>query len=270
MSGSGKVFIKPNIDNVLPYQQYLKSVTSFPSHIQPLLFAGGRKLMMQVKDTGYITQEELYTCVSMDGIENLNENTYDMPTIGDTLMDCDVFILDIGIIIWFNECGYGMKIASESIFYHGVTKVMYMNEQRDAYQMCLGLDKNEDYELMNILFGSCQMFGFKLDESSVIKNPDLTQRLYLTFTFVPYYKEFDRHYNEIPENLFFYEWFGINRGDKLIENIFSAVDYCLESKDSIQIENEIVDVRQDSYGMEFDMHSQEIINSLHQGIADDL
>ncbi|KAL6933833.1 uncharacterized protein HGUI_01982 [Hanseniaspora guilliermondii] len=270
MNGSGKVFIKPNIDNVLPYQQYLKSVTSFPSHIQPLLFAGGRKLMMQVKDTGNITQDELYRCVSMDGIENLNENNYEIPHVNNTLIDCDVFILDIGIIIWFNEYGYGMKINSESIFYHGVTKMIIMGEERDAYQMCLELDKNDDYELMNILFGSCKMFGFKLDESNLINNKDLNRRLYLAFTFVPYYKEFDRHYNEIPENLFFYEWFGINRGDKLIENIFSAVDYCLEMKDSIQIDNDVIDLRQDSYNIEFDIHSQEIINNLHQGIADDL
>lgn len=276
-NGSGRVFIKPNIDNVLPYQQYLRSVTSFPSHIQPLLFAGGRKLMLQVKDTGNITQEQLYSCVSRDGIENINENSIEKSKILEGLfLDCDVFVLDFGIIIWFNHYGYGIKITSKNIFYHGVISVNFENSERDAYQMCLSLDKNDDYDLMNILLGSCTIFGLKLDASSLENNKHLSQKLFLNFTFVPYYQEFDRHYNEIPENLFFYEWFGINRGNKLIENIFSAVDSCLEKVDldSQMITNEISDnIRQDSQNtLEFsdEIQPQELINNLNQGFADDL
>ena len=274
--GRGRVFIKPNIDNVLPYQQYLQSVTAFPSHIQPLLFAGGRKLMLQVRDTGNITEEQLYTCISPDGIENLNENDIG-PTkkIDGLLLDCDLFVLDFGIIVWFNQYGYGINLTTHNIFYHGVVSVDFESDIRDAYQMCVSLDKNDDYDLMNILLGSCTIFGLKLDQSSVENNKDFSKKLFLNFTFIPYYKEFDRHYNEVPENLFFYEWFGINRVDKLIENIYSAVDSCLESCDiDSQAACQLTDnFRQDSQNtLEFsdEIQPQEMINNLNKGLTDDL
>ncbi|KAL6928909.1 hypothetical protein ACO0SA_002239 [Hanseniaspora valbyensis] len=278
---SGRVYVKPNIDNVLPYQQYIKSTTTFPSHTLPILFAGGRNLTLKIKDNGHITQEQLYQCIAEDTIGDVNLNVPNGEFDGFGV-DCDFFVLDFGIIIWFNDFGYGIHITSRNIFYHGITEVNNNTTIRQGYSLCLLLDRNLDIELLNTLIGNCKVFGIELDSSTVNTNYEFNSHLYLNFTLVPKFGEFDRHYNAIPENLFFYEWFGVNRGDKLVYNIFDAVERCLEEVDSAEMKEHIgcstvnvetTNSRQNSFStVDFsdDLHQQEVLRSLNHGLADDL
>ncbi|XBW37051.1 hypothetical protein QEN19_002631 [Hanseniaspora menglaensis] len=269
---SQRVYVKPNIDNVLPYQQFLKSTTSFPSHTLPILYAGGRNLTLQIKDNGCITEQELYNHIDAETIGDVNLNV-EKTSFEGTGVDCDIFVLDLGVIIWFNDFGYGINLGSRNIFYHGIIEVIYAGSSNQGYSMCVVLDKKLDTELLNLLLGNCQQFQLQFDWSTANRNCDFDENLYLNFTFVPTIGEFDRHYNTIPESLFFYEWFGINRGEKLISNVFNAVEGCLEEiENSAEYTNSSVS-RQSSFStIDFneDIPQQEVLESLNQGLADDL
>ena len=92
--------------------------------------------MLQVRDTGNITEEQLYTCISPDGIANLNEN--DIGTtkkIDGLLLDCDLLVLDFGIIVWFNHYGCGINLTTHNIVDHRVVRVDVESGRRDNYQM---------------------------------------------------------------------------------------------------------------------------------------
>lgn len=280
-ANSSRVFVKPNIDNVLPYQQFIKSATPFPSHILPILFAGGRNLALKIKDNGHIAQEQLYNYIPRDTI---GEVDFNVPhgTFDGSGIDCDFFVLDIGIIVWFNDFGYGINLTSRNIFYHGITELASTDNLRQGYSVCLSLDREQDAELLNLLIGDCRLFDLHLDESTVSTNYEFKEHLYLNFTFVPKFGEFDRHYNAVPESLFYYEWFGLNRGNKLVNNIYSAVESCLEKVEyEMSKENgtsgannaEATSSRQNSYSMVdfFDeIHQQDVLKSLNRGLADDL
>lgn len=266
------MYIKPNIDNVIPYQQFVKSTTPFPSHTLPILFAGGRNLALHIRDSGYIDQEQLYTCIDRTTI---GETDLNIPTVhfGEKGLDCDVFVLDFGVVIWFNDFGFGIHLVDRNIFYHGLMDVSSTDTTVQGYNMCLILDRHWDAELLNLLIGDCKLFGLQFESSTLSGNRDFSENLYLSFTFVPTVGEFDRHYNAVPESLFFYEWFGINRGDKLVRNIFNAIEKNLEDNDSCSFNMDSANSRQNSYStVDFseDVRQQEVLNSLNCGLADDL
>lgn len=44
----------------------------------------------------------------------------------------------------------------------------------------------------------------------------------------PKYANYDRHYNEQPEDLFTFKEFGLNRGDTMVKNCYAAIETCME------------------------------------------
>lgn len=106
----------------------------------------------------------------------------------------DLFAFNTSFIIWFNGLEKGLEISYLDIPAHAVRK----NQ----------LGQLELYIQMN--------YSNSGDQSPCL----------IEFSFTPKYWENDRYFNQEIEKLFTYEFFGLNKGSKMIFNTFNAIGKC--------------------------------------------
>lgn len=139
----------------------------------------------------------------------------------------DVFVLNTSFIIWFNEFGKGLEISYLNIPAHAVRK-----DLKKKLNLYIQLSFND-----------------KLIE----------------FNLRPKYLENERFFNNEIEKLFTYEFFGLNKGEKMIFNTFNSISYCscLHKSDSDDDDEQL----DDDLNEDIDIYENGINNS---GNADDI
>ncbi|KAH3899971.1 uncharacterized protein SCODWIG_00857 [Saccharomycodes ludwigii] len=214
--------IKPTIENVIPYKQFIANnprIKNIPpdsdQQYLPILYGGGRDYILSLLT---------------DNVFDSNGNTNNCS--GENVQ-CDLFILDSHLIIWFDLIQLGLQIPYSKILYHGYQIVSIMGTNKKS-QLVLSIDieKYEDKHIIEQLFP-----GKIVDLSGSIE-----------FLLDPLYFENDRHYslNGI-ENLFTFSNFGLNRGNNMVTNcntvLSERMEYVDQQSDDLEDEESL-----DMYG----------------------
>ncbi|KAH3675160.1 hypothetical protein WICMUC_002816 [Wickerhamomyces mucosus] len=174
---------KPTFENCDPFTKYQKYTPNEYSFQElPILFGGGRKWILKTGDPHCFQQLPL----------NYHKD-----------FEIDLFVLNIGLIIWFNEIESGVQIPYSCIISNSVR----MNEMEE---MELFLQVTKPGSLLS--FDGCIN---TIDELSTVE-----------VSFIPMFGISQRYYNDQIERLFTYEYFGLNKGEKMIMNSFNAISKC--------------------------------------------
>lgn len=130
-------------------------------------------------------------------ISNCSNNQYlnsIIPEVeGDDEILVDIFVLNTSFIIWFVGFGKGLEISYLNIPAHAVRK-----------------DFAKRLELY-----------IQLSISSNIGTEEIIE-----FSFRPKFLENERFVNDEIERLFTYEYFGLNKGEKMVFNTFNSISHC--------------------------------------------
>ncbi|CCH43552.1 hypothetical protein BN7_3104 [Wickerhamomyces ciferrii] len=156
----------------------------------------------------------------------------------------DLFVLNTSFIIWFNSLDKGIELSYLDIPAHAVRKNNF--------------NKLELYLQLNLEH---------IDEI-------------LELSFRPKYLENERFLNESIEKLFTYEFFGFNKGNKLIFNTFNSIGKCScfhnlpnhdgdDQDDEMDEDPELIDININDY---INDYNDENLNEFYDnsGNADDL
>lgn len=185
--------IKPTVENVIPYNRYKKTqpeingvpMINVPAGDQLLLMGGGRDFILS------LLQDDKHRVV--EGVE--------------------LFILNIGIVLWFEHLEKGIEIPYESIIYHGSVRT----SDTVGHQLALLATLTSDPLICNF---------FQLPESLTTNDECTLSSIEIMLR--PKYSLYDRHYNTEIESLFTFEDFGVNRGDEMVDNCNHSLAACLE------------------------------------------
>ena len=200
-SGCCAVWVKPTVENVVPYKQYRRTQPEMNLSLEQdqnasaldLLLGGGRNLVLSV----------MGGAVGSDG-----QNT-------ECLDPVELFILNHCIVLWFDGLGHGIQIPYSSVLYHASRQVAYRNEGHKL-EILLTLERD------TVLDGLFPRSGHQIMVETGDTPPEFTmQSVELILT--PKYSMYDRHYNTEIETLFTFANFGINRGDDLVNNCNEAL-----------------------------------------------
>lgn len=102
----------------------------------------------------------------------------------------DLFVLNTSLIIWFNDLSKGLEISYLDIPAHALRK-----NQSNQLELYIQINVSHQDELLELSFS-------------------------------PKYWENDRYFNKEIEKLFTYEYFGLNKGTKMIFNTFNSIGKC--------------------------------------------
>lgn len=239
-------YTKPTIENVIPYNRYKRTqplvngipMINIPSNDLPILFGGGRDFLLGL-------------------LETKNEQTIE---------NVQLFILNNGIILWFNQWNKGLEIPYDSVIYHGSIRVD--QDEGHSLEMILTLERditlNELFPIQQKLLPPPQP-----NEEHLLLQHTMSS---IEFTLRPIYSIYDRHYNQEIETLFTFEDFGVNRGDDMVNNCNEAIATCLEQFNNEEEQNDYDDDEDDED--ETNTYYTSINDTLDQldnsGLADDL
>ena len=220
---SNVIYTKPTIENVIPFELYKSTNPSiqlptaslgspqFASYsnttplnpLLPILFGGGRNFTL--------------TRMTDEIVNSFHNNTL---STGATCL-VELFVMDCGVVVWFDQLNMGIQIQYGDLVYHGI-----VNNPNDTRQRLLvNVDVTPGLEVIWEIFGRTTTAGG--DNSSISDANGSNKNIDLLFT--PLYYENDRYYNSDIENLFQYQWFGLNKGNSMIRNINDALDHCVET-----------------------------------------
>lgn len=238
-------YTKPTIENVIPYNRYKRTQPSvngipminIPSNDLPILFGGGRDFLLGL-------------------LETKNEQTIE---------NVQLFILNNGIILWFNHWNKGLEIPYDSVIYHGSIRV----DQDEGHSLEMILTLERDITL-NELFPIQQKLQQPPSEEHLLLQHTMSS---IEFTLRPIYSIYDRHYNQEIETLFTFEDFGVNRGDDMVNNCNEAIATCLEQFNNEENDDDDNDEEEEDED-ETNTYYTSINDTLDQldnsGLADDL
>lgn len=230
--------IKPTIENVVPFSVYKKT--------QPRQLNNSN--ITNINTSHHSNNNSLNTvsipldqCILLGGgrdfiLSLLNSSVYPK----EKLESVDLFILNTCIVLWFDVLGHGLEIPYTSIVYHAIERNhnhSIPSTYDDGHSLALIITVIKD-AVLNQFFPSEQ----KPESQVMIDSVELV--LY------PKYATYERHYNNKIENLFTFAYFGMNRGDELINNCNNALAMGMElHADSFRNDSEVENG-----------HSQDIFN----------
>jgi hypothetical protein len=157
------------------------------AEITPVLYGGGRKWRLET-----IVQNEY-------GFKS-NPLKY-IVLAHQKLVEVDLFALSTSFIIWLNDYAKGIELEYSCIGAHSIRK-----NTSGTLELSLKVRNN------GIFYNNDDFGGFKPE--------------FIEFICTPLFGESDRYYNDEVENLFTYENFGMNKGDKMVINTFNAIGKC--------------------------------------------
>lgn len=233
-------YTKPTIENVIPYNRYKRTqplvngipMINIPSNDLLILFGGGRDFLLGL-------------------LEPKNQQTIE---------NVELFILNNGIILWFNHWNKALEIPYDSVVYHGSIRV----DQDEGHSLEMILTLERDITLNDL---------FPIPQNTDQEQHPLLQHTMssIEFTLRPIYSIYDRHYNQEIDTLFTFEDFGVNRGDDMVNNCNEAIATCLEQ---FNTEEQHTDEEDDEEQDQTNTYYTSINDTLDQldnsGLADDL
>lgn len=204
--GCQAIWVKPTVENVVPYNQYRRTQPEMNLSLDQdqnasaldLLLGGGRNLVLSVMGGG---QES-----AGDGNPGTDANSLD---------PVELFVMNHCIILWFDGLGHGIQIPYSAVLYHASRKVEYRNEGHKL-EILLTLERDA---VLNELFPEANAHGPHMHDPHALD--EFTMRS-VELILTPKYSMYDRHYNAEIETLFTFANFGINRGDDLVNNCNEA------------------------------------------------
>ncbi|CAB4256989.1 similar to Saccharomyces cerevisiae YKL183W LOT5 Protein of unknown function [Maudiozyma barnettii] len=230
------IWVKPTIENVIPYVQYKRtqpedSVIYDPNaNSRDLLLGGGRDLIMSLMSTTDPTSNNIPQNNDNNNIDNTNKEN----NSSNSLDPVEMFILNHCIILWFDGLGHGVQIPYSSVIYHASRRVNYRNEGHKL-ETLLSLERDP---VLNEFFPTDTQQTETNNEIDINEFTMSSVEIILT----PKYSMYDRHYNSTIETLFTFSNFGINRGDDMVNNCNEALAIGLE----LSCENELEDFTETS------------------------
>ncbi|SMN18709.1 similar to Saccharomyces cerevisiae YKL183W LOT5 Protein of unknown function [Maudiozyma saulgeensis] len=224
------IWVKPTIENVIPYVQYKRTqpedslVYDPNARSQDLLLGGGRDLVMSLMNNMDQTSNNiLYHNDNDNDNNNNNENNN-----ASSLDPVELFILNHCIILWFDGLGHGIQVPYSSVIYHASRKVNYRNE---GHQLEILLSLERDPTLN-------EFFPLDTRRTKIENGFDINEFTMSSVEIIltPKYSMYDRHYNTNIETLFTFSNFGINRGDDMVNNCNEALAIGLELTSETEID----------------------------------
>ncbi|QLG71631.1 hypothetical protein HG535_0B06770 [Zygotorulaspora mrakii] len=249
--------VKPTVENVIPYNRYKRTqpeingvrMMDVPTSDQLLLLAGGRDLNLS------LLQDEQHR----------------------TVQDVELFILNIGFMLWFGHLDSGLEIPYESIIYHGSIKA----DETVGHQLALLITLETDPVLADFFqlapaapVAPIAKMNARANAAAAMQTVEITLR--------PKYSLYDRHYNAEIESLFTFQDFGVNRGDEMVDNCHRELAACLEavchdaedgdveSDDQDVVLDEAIAVDEDQLASVYVPFSETLGVLDNTGLADDL
>ncbi|KAL6943081.1 hypothetical protein ACO0RG_002065 [Hanseniaspora osmophila] len=227
---SNVIYTKPTIENVIPFELYKSTNPSlqFPNAssrfasisdtslnpLLPILFGGGRNFTLTRM------RNESFDSGSANPGSDLPGSTSNLCSAPSCLVD--LFVMDCGIVVWFDQLNMGIQIQYSDLVYHGIVTLPNDPHQR----LLVNVDVTAGLEVIWEIFGP----GIASTTTTTTNNTTTSRdNSNIDLLFTPMYYENDRFYNSDIENLFQFQWFGLNKGNSMIKNINDALDHCMET-----------------------------------------
>lgn len=195
------ITIKPTLENCCSIKQHLESTPIDGFNLQeiiPILYGGGRKWKLNsIFDANFG-----YVSNPLKYIVLAHQNE----------IEVDLFVLNSTLIIWLNDYSKGIELD-----YALIDSILVKKDfNNDKLYLILKVKNN----------------GIFYNNDDTDLRPELIE-----FKIIPMFGEFERYYNDEIENLFTYENFGNNKGDKMVINTFNSILSCSAIKFN-EIDNE--------------------------------
>lgn len=145
------------------------------------------------------------------------------------VIEVDLFVLNSALVIWFVSCNKGVEVPYSALGAHAVRNV-------------------EGKSMLYLQVNACGAL-----ESDCYSHESGLEAM-VEFEITPMFAENERYYYDTIERLFTYEYFGINKGDKMVMTTFHAISQCSAMYLSEEEEEEEEDDDDDGRGMIADMY----------------
>ncbi|KAH3683705.1 hypothetical protein WICPIJ_005324 [Wickerhamomyces pijperi] len=190
--------------STIPYNLHLTpetssnamETTSMNLNESPVLYAGGRKWHFQTSDP---------------------TSLYCLPLNHSLEIEVDLFVMNTGFLIWFNDLhgnvlDAGLRLGYDSIISHSLRRVA-----DGRLQLFLEVRRT------GVLSDCDAVLNIGVYDSAVSDPNDVDT---VEFSFIPKFSEVDRYYQDHVEQLFTFQEFGSNRGDTMAGNVFNGISRC--------------------------------------------
>lgn len=226
--GSQIINVKPCEDNVIAFSQFkaqylsqalqhkemnyteeIALLSGFSDHM--ILFGGGREFQLTVLDL-------------------------ESPQGGPQIDNVELFVLNNGIVIWFNCWNHGVSIPYQDVIYHAAHR---NPNEREGHRLNLMLTLECD-DVLDSLFTRMKTPELRHTTSAGAtpsNEPFEFTMNSIELTFRPHYSTFDRYYNDYVEQLFTFANVGVNRGDEMVNNCNRALAICLDIHGHMNLES---------------------------------
>lgn len=214
--------IKPTAENITPYKTYTQTtptpppfttivdstsqhlihtppVSTYSSTIDimdrpdlPVLYAGGRKWILRTSDP---------------------TSLFSLPLNHSLEIDVDLFVMDSGLVIWFNELDKGLCLGYDCIVGHSIRRVS-CDRRKELFM---------EVRRVGILALSDPVLNVGVSQNGEEMSADYQT---VEFSLLPKFAEGDRYYQDCVESLFRFQEFGSNRGDTMVVNVFNGISKC--------------------------------------------